>query len=126
MKGRTIKSVSLGAVVALSLSAHADVETVDLNPPDEGSVSREEGLQAWARIYDVASHPRCANCHVGADNLPMWSGPSYGETRPHGMHIDAGVSRIGASGTKKMLDECRQRLGLEPLRATDTGGSSSY
>lgn len=26
----------------------------------------------------------------------MWSGPSYGRTRPHGMNIDAGVSRIGA------------------------------
>ncbi|KRS19247.1 hypothetical protein XM52_04195 [Roseovarius indicus] len=71
-------------------------EDVVIAPPEEGSVSREEGLAAWERIYEVASHPRCANCHVGEDNLPMWSGPSYGETRPHGMNIDGGESRIGA------------------------------
>ncbi len=26
----------------------------------------------------------------------MWSGPGYGETRPHGMNINGGESRIGA------------------------------
>jgi hypothetical protein len=26
----------------------------------------------------------------------MWSGPAYGKTRPHGMNIQAGESRIGA------------------------------
>jgi len=45
-------------------------------PPEGGSVSLEEGLLAFQRIYEVVSHPRCANCHVGADNIPMWSGPS--------------------------------------------------
>lgn len=29
----------------------------------------------------------------------------------------AGVTRIGASGTAKILDDCRQRLGLEPIEA---------
>jgi len=42
------------------------------------------------------SHPRCSNCHVGADNRPMGSGPSYGRTRVHGMNVNAGESRIGA------------------------------
>ncbi|MFV0360575.1 hypothetical protein [Tropicimonas sp.] len=65
-------------------------------PAPAAAVSREEGLGAWARIYEVASHPRCQNCHVGADNIPMWSGPTYGRSRPHGMHISAGESRIGA------------------------------
>lgn len=83
------------AVVATPLSAVADEEVV-ISPPPEGSVDREQGLEAWSRIYEVASHPRCANCHVGDDNLPMWSGPSYGDTRPHGMFIDGGASRIGA------------------------------
>ena len=55
-----------------------------------------KGLAAWQKFYEVASHPRCSNCHVGADNKPMWSGPSYGKTRPHGMNINAGESRIGA------------------------------
>ena len=55
-----------------------------------------DGLAAWSRIYEVVSHPRCANCHTGASDRPMWSGPSYGRSRPHGMNIRAGESRIGA------------------------------
>ncbi|MEM0949930.1 MAG: hypothetical protein AAGK37_21220 [Pseudomonadota bacterium] len=66
------------------------------NPPSPGTVNQEEGLNAWGRIYDVAGHPRCVNCHVGSDNIPVWSGPSYGQRRPHGMAINAGDSRIGA------------------------------
>lgn len=87
----------LTAVALLAaLPAFAEGENVTIAPPAAGSVSREDGLAAWARIYEVASHPRCSNCHVGADNRPMWSGTSYGETRPHGMNINAGDSRIGA------------------------------
>lgn len=88
----------IAAVLALVLAAPAaaEGENVSINPPAEGSVSKEEGLSAFVRVYEVASHPRCSNCHVGADNRPMWSGPSYGETRPHGMNIIAGESRIGA------------------------------
>ncbi len=86
----------IAAACLAALPAFAEGENVTISPPAEGSVSRADGLAAWARIYEVASHPRCSNCHVGADNLPMWSGPSYGETRPHGMNINAGDSRIGA------------------------------
>ncbi len=75
--------------------AWAEGETTVIDPPAAGSVSREAGLAAFDRIYEVASHPRCSNCHVGADNRPMWSGPSYGRTRPHGMNVNAGVSRVG-------------------------------
>lgn len=64
-------------------------ETVD---PEE----REAGLKMWADIHSVFSHPRCANCHVGDDNRPRWSGPSYGKTRVHGMNVVAGESRVGA------------------------------
>ena len=56
----------------------------------------DAGLAAWSRIYEVVSHPRCSNCHTGASDRPMWSGPSYGRTRVHGMNIRAGESRIGA------------------------------
>lgn len=86
------------AVAAMLLGAPlvwAAGENVVIEPPAEGSVTREEGLAAWNRIFEVASHPRCSNCHVGEDNIPMWSGPSYGEARPHGMNINAGESRIG-------------------------------
>lgn len=71
-------------------------EEAVVEPPEAGSVPHDEGLAAWDRVYEVVSHPRCANCHVGPDNIPMWSGPSYGETRPHGMFVSGGESRIGA------------------------------
>ena len=76
--------------------AWAASDEITILPPAEGSVSVEQGLVAWGRIYEVASHPRCSNCHVGDSNRPMWSGPSYGKARPHGMNINAGESRIGA------------------------------
>jgi hypothetical protein len=28
------------------------------------------GTAAWTPVYEVFSHPRCANCHVGQDNVP--------------------------------------------------------
>jgi deoxyribose-phosphate aldolase len=34
-----------------------------------------------------------------------------------------GVSRVGASRTKEMLDECRRRLGLPAIEATATGAA---
>ena len=81
----------------LAGSAALAAETaLKVEPPAPGSVSREDGLKAFARIHEVVTHPRCANCHVGPDNIPMWSGPSYGKARHHGMNINAGVSRIGA------------------------------
>lgn len=88
-----IATFAIAALLAMPAAAES---TVEINPPAEGSVSIEQGLAAWARVYEVASHPRCSNCHVGVDNRPMWSGPSYGKTRPHGMNITGGESRIGA------------------------------
>ncbi|MBW7968015.1 hypothetical protein [Bradyrhizobium sp. BR 10289] len=60
-----------------------------------GSVSRAEGLEAWKRIEAVVTHPRCANCHVDAKAIPIWT--PAGETKPrvHGMNIHGGESRIG-------------------------------
>ena len=83
-------------VMGVASAAFAEGENINIAPPAEGSVSRADGLEAWTRVYDVTSHPRCSNCHVGANNIPMWSGPSYGNARPHGMKINAGDSRIGA------------------------------
>ncbi|NNK17075.1 MAG: hypothetical protein HKP51_09245 [Sulfitobacter sp.] len=60
------------------------------------NVSRDEGLAAWERVYAVASHPRCTNCHVGAQEEPMWEGLSYGRGTAHGMGVKADESRIGA------------------------------
>ncbi|WP_136660116.1 hypothetical protein [Nitratireductor sp. XY-223] len=86
----------LAALTSLALAAEPVGTGRVINDFEEGSISREEGLASWQLFYEVASHPRCSNCHVGADNKPMWSGPSYGKTRPHGMNINAGESRIGA------------------------------
>jgi hypothetical protein len=68
--------------------------TAEMKP--EGSVSREAGLEAWSRIHEVLSHPRCANCHVGEDNIPLWTTLDGEGTRPHGMNIIADETRIGA------------------------------
>ena len=86
----------LAALTSLAVAAEQVGTNRVINDFPVGSVTVEEGLASWQTFYEVASHPRCANCHVGADNRPMWSGPSYGRTRPHGMNINAGASRIGA------------------------------
>lgn len=88
--------VTLLCAIMAAAPALADGENIVIDPPPAGSVTKEDGLAAWDRIYEVTSHPRCSNCHVGADNRPMWSGPTYGAPRPHGMNINAGDSRIGA------------------------------
>lgn len=96
---RTSKSkhrIATSASLFLLLAGAALAQTASIVPPEEGSVTRQEGLEAWSRIFEVVSHPRCSNCHVGAENRPIWSGPSYGKTRFHGMNINAGESRIGA------------------------------
>ncbi|MGX9355759.1 hypothetical protein ACS3SW_11570 [Roseobacteraceae bacterium S113] len=93
MKYFALSALALTCLMTLPAAGEG---TVEINPPAEGTVSRDAGLAAFGRIYEVTSHPRCSNCHVGADNIPMWSGPSYGRTRPHGMNINAGESRIGA------------------------------
>jgi len=81
--------------IGLSVTFVAAESTIDVTPPAPGSVSKADGLAAWSRIYEVTSHPRCSNCHTGASDRPMWSGPSYGKTRAHGMNIRAGESRMG-------------------------------
>ena len=65
--------------------------------PEPGSIDASDGLAAWDRIHDVASHPRCLNCHVGEDEIPLW-GTVAQPDRPHGMAIVAGDSRIGTAG----------------------------
>ena len=61
------------------------------------AAAAETGLQQWAKVHEVFSHPRCANCHVDAGGVPIWSGPSYGaKPLAHGMNISGGASRIGA------------------------------
>ncbi|NNK15901.1 MAG: hypothetical protein HKP51_03230 [Sulfitobacter sp.] len=96
MKTMIFTSMLLTCVVAGALVlAEGDAQAV-INAPAAGSVSQSDGLLAFDRIYEVVSHPRCANCHTGPDNIPMWFGGTEGPARPHGMNINAGKSRIGA------------------------------
>jgi len=60
------------------------------------ATAEDTALENWNKIYEVFSHPRCANCHVGDDHTPRWSGEHYGEPQPHGMNVNADRSRIGA------------------------------
>ena len=89
------KAITIAALFGAATMALAEGEAVEINPPAEGSVPVEVGLEAWSRIYEVTSHPRCSNCHTGPSDRPMWSGPAYGDARPHGMNIRAGDSRMG-------------------------------
>ena len=95
-----MKTMILAMVVAATtVLADPSAATAD----EQGAVpaaSEREALAHWDRIFEVFSHPRCANCHVPEDNRPRWSGPSFGlaegEWMYHGMNIDGGESRDGA------------------------------
>ncbi len=84
------------ALLTLCAPVFAESPDIIIELPAAGSVSTEEGFKAWGRAYEVTSHTRCANCHVGPSERPMWSGQAYGKTRVHGMNVMAGESRIGA------------------------------
>lgn len=61
-----------------------------------GVAAQDAGSQAWDRIYAVASHPRCTNCHVGDSGRAGWEDLGYKTGQLHGMNVVAGESRIGA------------------------------
>ena len=64
---------SLCLAIAVATGALAEGADLVIAPPAEGSVSTQVGLEAWARIYEVASHPRCANCHTGPSRSLHWN-----------------------------------------------------
>ncbi len=75
--------ITASCLLAFSTPLVQDEETgTEVTSTDD----REAGLSAWAKIYEVFSHPRCASCHVD-DGKPMWSGDHYGGTRVHGMNV---------------------------------------
>jgi hypothetical protein len=89
--------------------------------PEAGSVAPADGLAAWDSIHTVLSHPRCLNCHVGADNVLLW-GTVEAPDRIHGMAINAGESRIGAETLS--CNACHQtstRPNTVPHAAPHTG-----
>ena len=115
MKTTVIAAISL--LMAATAPALATGQAATIDPPAEGSVSASDGLAAFDRIYEVVTHPRCANCHVGPEGIPMWSGPSYGKTRAHGMNIRAGESRIGIEALA--CSSCHTKLSEDREGAND-------
>ncbi len=85
-------STGAAAIVATALYAQAPEEAPAVATASTAAAS-------WAKVYEVFSHPRCANCHVPEDGRPRWSGASYGlaegEWTYHAMNIHGGQSRIG-------------------------------
>lgn len=106
------------APLALAEGGHG----LDLsNLPGAGTVARENGLAAWNKIHTVLTHPRCLNCHVGADNVPRW-GTKAAPDRIHGMAINAGISRIGAETLScKTCHQNSTRPNTVPHAAPHTG-----
>lgn len=89
--------------------------------PAVGTVTAGDGLAAWDRIHEVNTHPRCLNCHVGADNIPLW-GTREAPDRIHGMNINAGLSRIGAEGLScRSCHQTSTRPNTVPNAAPHTG-----
>lgn len=61
--------------------------------------AQDDGAAAWNKVYEVFSHPRCANCHTD-DAFPRWSGPHYSETRRHAMNVQRGGDGFGNAGMR--------------------------
>ena len=89
-----MKRMILGLLTGLSLIVlqHGPAAAQSAGLADDA------GLALWAQIHEVFAHPRCSNCHVGDDNIPLWSGAHYGSdgARAHGMNIHGGASRDGS------------------------------
>jgi hypothetical protein len=94
---RSLMAIAFAAssVAALAGIVVANGQAAKNVLPPAGSVSRAEGLEAWKRIEAVVTHPRCANCHVDANAIPMWTPAGETKTRVHGMNIHGGQSRMG-------------------------------
>jgi len=73
------------------------------------------GLEAWSKIHDVFSHPRCASCHV-SDGRPMWMGNGDTKPVPHPMFVGGDPdSQMGQPGA--MCNTCHA-----PVNTTIEGG----
>ena len=86
-------SVSTG--LAFAQATDDGTATDETAPPVGVSEPSQLGLETWAKIYEVFSHPRCANCHV-EDEHPRWSGDHYGaQAGNHAMNIQRGPDGFG-------------------------------
>tara|TARA_R110002033_G_scaffold16694_4_gene46224 strand:+ start:156 stop:911 length:756 start_codon:yes stop_codon:yes gene_type:complete len=64
------------------------------------TLAPQVSAQTFDPVAEVLLHPRCANCHVGTDGIPLRSRDASGPgdmtgTRPHGFRVRGGDSRMG-------------------------------
>ena len=71
---------ALACLVFLSTPVSSQTASQETASIEGTPLSQADALEAWNMVYEVFSHTRCSNCHVGDDNRPRWSGPSYGLT----------------------------------------------
>ena len=81
-------------MVAAASLAVAQQASTPAQPADQVA-----GLAEWQKVFEVFSHPRCANCHVETDR-PVWSGPHYGGERVHALNVRRGEDGFGSTGLK--------------------------
>ncbi|MGB3503082.1 MAG: hypothetical protein WBA44_15780 [Mesorhizobium sp.] len=94
---RTIRT--LLTIAAIVSAAPVFAQTAPEAPPEAPAVNEAAGLPEWDKVYQVLSHPRCANCHT-EDDHPRWSGPHYGATRVHAFNVRRGPDGMGNPGLK--------------------------
>jgi hypothetical protein len=61
--------------------------------------ARAEESADWKLIYEVVSHPRCANCHT-SDEHPRWFDSATGAHKFHGMNVQRGADGFGNPGLR--------------------------
>lgn len=82
------------ARIALTAAAIAAAAATAFAQETSPAADPTAGLASWAKVYEVFSHPRCANCHV-EDDRPRWSSPHYGATRVHAFNVQRGSDGSG-------------------------------
>jgi hypothetical protein len=53
----------------------------------------------WKMIFDVVSHPRCANCHTD-DQHPRWFDEAGNTPKFHGLNVQRGSDGMGNTGLR--------------------------
>ncbi len=103
---RIIHRISL-----LGLGLLLAAASCDTTPKDAGAdLSTEAGrksVAAWATIYAVLEHPRCANCHPG-DRIPTQGDDMHA----HVQDIKAGADGRGGFGLH--CDACHRGVNVGP------------
>lgn len=102
-----MKRMSLGLLAGLCLiAAQHGPATAQSAALGDGA-----GLALWAQIHEVFAHPRCSNCHVGEDHIPLWSGAPHWALPPIEMQWAGRSSREICEQIKNPAKNGQRTLG---------------